>query len=113
MLNTFIHFKAYVENHTGKKIKTFRTDNGTEYLSGEFDKFCRVNGIHHEETVTYTPEQNGVAERMNRTIIERAKCMLFDADLDDSYWAEACNMAEYLINRSVCKHLVDKTPEEV
>lgn len=72
-----------------------------------------MTGIHHELSNAHTPEQNGKAERMNRTIIERAKCMLFDADLDDSYWAEACNMAMHLINRSVCKALVDKTPEEV
>lgn len=50
---------------------------------------------------------------MNRTVVEKAKCMLFDSNLDNSYWAEACNMAVYLINRSVCSVFKDKTPEEV
>lgn len=113
VLNTFVDFKVFVENQTGRKIKTFRTDGGGEYCSKVFDRFCRKTGIHHETTMAHTPQQNGVAERMNRTIVERAKCMIFDASLDDSYWAEACNMAVYLINRSVCASLVDKTPEEV
>lgn len=74
---------------------------------------CVANGIHHQRTNVYTPQQNGVAERMNRTIVERSKCMLFDAELDKSYWAEAANMAVYLINRSVCVVLVNQTPEEI
>lgn len=113
VLETFIEFKAFVEKQTEKKIKIFRTDNGTEYCSRRFNAFIKANGIQHQLTNAYTPEQNGVAERMNRTIIERAKCTIFDADLNDNYWAEACNMAVYVINRSVCAALPDKTPEEV
>lgn len=63
-------------------------------------------------TVVYTPEQNGVAERANRKIIEKAKCMLFDANLEKCYWAEAVNMATFVINRSASKTLNVKTPEE-
>lgn len=113
VLDRFIEFKAFVEKQTEKSIKIFRTDNGTEYCSRLFNNFCKVNGIQHQLTNAHTPEQNGVAERMNRTIVEKAKCMIFDAGLDDSYWAEACNMAVYVINRSVCASLVNKTPEEV
>lgn len=111
-LAVLIEFKMLVENQTGRKIKVFRTDNGTEYCSNEFTKFCKANGIQHQLTNAYTPQQNGVAERMNRSLVEKAKCMLFDADLPKSYWAEATNMAAYIINRSVCNSH-DKTPDEI
>lgn len=100
VLTIFTKFKSFVENQTGEKIKTIRTDNGGEYVSNDFEKFCEKNGIQHQKTVAYTPQQNGVAERMNRTIVEKAKCLLFDAELPKSYWAEASNMSVYLINRS-------------
>lgn len=112
VLETFIEFKAFVETQTEGKIKKFRTDNGGEYLSNDFDRFCKKHGIHHELSNPHTPEQNGVAERMNRTLVERAKCLLFDADLPKIFWAEATNMASYIINRSVCA-AHNKTPEEM
>lgn len=113
VVNKFIEFKMWAENQFDRKIKVFRTDNGTEFCQQQIEKVCVANGIHHQRTVVYTPQQNGVAERMNRTIVERARCLLFDAELDKSYWAEAANMAVYLINRSVCSALVNKTPEEI
>ena len=63
-------FKARVELESEKKIKCLRTDNGGEYTSDEFDKFCQQEGIKRQLTVAYTPQQNGVAERMNRTLLE-------------------------------------------
>lgn len=113
VINKFIEFKVFVENQFGRKIKIFRTDNGTEFCQQGINKVCVVNGILHQRTVVYTPQQNGLAERMNRTIVERAKCLLFDAELEKCYWAEAANMAVYLINRSVCSAHASKTPEEV
>lgn len=113
VFGTFVNFKTFVENQTEKSIKILRTDNGLEYLSNAFQTFCQSNGIQHQLTNVYTPQQNGTAERMNRTIIEKAKCMLFDADLSKCFWAEACNMAAYVINRSVCARWPDSTPEEV
>ena len=65
----FCTFKALVLNLTGKKIKILRTDNGTEYETNEFRKFCREAGIKRETTNVYTPEQNVVAERKNMTIV--------------------------------------------
>lgn len=100
-LNTFREFKNLIENQTGEWIKTLRSDNGTEYRSNESVKLCKESGINHQFTVPYTPQQNGVAERMNRTIVERAKCLLFDAKLPKRFWAEASNMAVYLINRTI------------
>lgn len=134
VLDTFIEFKNLVENQTGKQmknvisniteddaeapkmrgksIKKLRTDNGREYLSNDFVKFCKANGIHHQLTNVYTPQQNGVAERMNRTLVEKAKCLLFDAKLPKCYWAEATNMAAYLINKSVNSTGIH-TPDEI
>lgn len=82
-------------------------------VTGILETFCERNGMIHQTTNVYTPQQNGVAERMNRTIVERAKCMIFDAKLDKSYWAEAVNTAVYVINRSINSILVDNTPEGI
>lgn len=113
---TFQSFKSMVEKQTSHKIKIVRSDNGGEYICKGFERYCRKNGILHEKTTPYTPEQNGVAERMNRTLVEKAKCLLFDCDMDKKFWAEAINMAAYLVNCTPCTHLINnekKTPEEV
>lgn len=109
----FIEFKAMVENQTGKRIKIIRSDKGTEYIPEKFNKYLAKEGIQHQLTCPYTAQQNGVTERYNRTIVERARCLLHDAGLPKIYWAEAMNMAVYLINRSVCATCTNKTPEEV
>ncbi|XP_072154388.1 uncharacterized protein [Bemisia tabaci] len=70
-------------------------------------------GVRHLTTVDYTPQQNGVAERVNRTLLEKARCMLFDANLPKSYWAEAVNHAAFLKNRSPSRAIPDHTPEEM
>ncbi len=77
-----------------------------------FTKFCTSKGIVHQLTNPYTPEQNGTAERLNRTLIESAKSMLFHAGLPLQFWAEAVNTATYLHNRSPISSLPDKTPYE-
>lgn len=101
--DAFVEFKAYVEKQTGRSIKRFRTDNGTEYVGNKFQQFLKASGIRHETSVAYNPQQNGLAERMNRTIEERARCLLFDSGLDKRFWAEATSTAVYLINRSPTK----------
>lgn len=90
-----------------------RTNNGTEYFTQKLQDFCRKSGIQHQHSVPYTPEQNGIVERANRTIVERAKCMLFDAGLEKPYWAEAVNIAVYVMNRSASSVLNSQTPEEI
>ena len=94
----FHTFKALVENMIGKKIKILRTDNGTEYETNEFRKFCKEVGIKRETTTFYTPEQNGVAERKNRTIVEAARAMLCDQGLLKFLWGEAVNTTIYIQN---------------
>src|ERR1044072_5809073 len=106
-------WKAEVENQTGRKIKYLRTDNGTEYTEKSFIKFCEENGIHRHFSVRKTPHQNGVAERINRTLTERARCLRLNAGLSIGFRAAALNMAYYLVNRSPRTSLEGKVLEEV
>jgi hypothetical protein len=93
----FYQYKEYAELRTGFKITTIRTDNAKEYVSLK-EELANI-GITVEFTVYYTPEQNGVAERLNRTLITIAKALLFDARLPPKFWGEAVNTANYLRNR--------------
>lgn len=93
-------FKALVENQRDHKIKCLKSDNGGEFCSLEFNNFCADNSICRVKVVPYTPQENGAAERLNRTIMEKARCMLSNAVLEKEFWVEACNTAVYLINRS-------------
>ncbi|KAL0891955.1 hypothetical protein ABMA27_015190 [Loxostege sticticalis] len=113
VLEKIIEFKKLVENQLSRTIKILRTDNGLEYVNRKFSNFHKNAGIIHQTTTPYTPEQNGTAERMNRTLIERAKCMMLNAKLPKVYWAEAIHTAAYIINRSPTKSLCYKTPEEM
>jgi hypothetical protein len=79
VFDRFKEFKALVENQTEKQIKVLRTDNGGEFCGNEFEEFCKKCGIERQKTTPYTPQQNGVAERMNRTLMEKARCMLSGA----------------------------------
>ncbi len=96
----FMEWKALVENSSGRKLKTLRTDNGGEYTSREFTAYLKKEGVRHEFTVPKTPQQNGVAERMNRTLVEMVRSMLSDSKLQKNFWAEALLTAVYLRNRS-------------
>lgn len=109
---TFKRWKARVENETGKKLQTLRTDNGGEYTSGEFRQHLDDCGIRHERSVPKTPEQNGKAERLNRTLLESVRSMLADSGLAKKFWAEAMATAVFLRNRSPTKTLQDVTPAE-
>ena len=79
VFTVFKQFRALVENITGQTIKCLRTDNGGEFMSKEFENYCKDAGIERHNTTIYTPQQNGVAERMNRTLLERARSMLSNA----------------------------------
>ena len=109
----FKEYKARVELESGKKIKCLRTDNGGEYTDGEFLTFCKQEGIQRQFTVAYTPQQNGVAERMNRTLTERIRAMLRTAGLPNSFWAEAAKTACYIVNRSPSTTIGLKTAMEM
>ena len=81
----FKKFHATVERDKEKFLKCLRTDNGGEYTSNEFENYYSKYGIRHEKTVPGTPQHNGVAERINRTIVEKVRCMLRMAKLPKSF----------------------------
>ena len=87
-----------------------RTDKCGEFCSKEFEEFCKKCGISWQNTTPYTPQQNGVAERMNKTLMERARSMLSGAGLGQEFWVEVVDTTCYLVNRSPSSTLEDKTP---
>ena len=112
VFEVFLEWKALVEKSTGWKLKVLRTDNGGDYTSAEFQRYLKIEGVRHELTVLKTPEQNGVAERMNRTIVETLRAMLADVKLPQKFWAEALSTAVYLRNQSPTKAVKGMTPFE-
>ncbi|MCO5571578.1 hypothetical protein L7F22_025322 [Adiantum nelumboides] len=103
-------WKAMVEKEKDLKVKSIRSDRGGEFLSENFARWCKSEGIRRQLTTPYTPSQNGVVERKNKTIMEMARAMLAHASLPRSYWAEACNTAVYIQNCSPTHALQDMTP---
>ena len=99
-------------NKFQRKPLILRSDNGGEFTGGKIQEYLKRHGIEHQKTVPYTPEQNGVAERKNRTLTEMIRCMLTDSGLSQKYWGEAAMTATYLQNRLLSR-TVEKTPYEL
>ncbi|KAH0685102.1 hypothetical protein KY289_022854 [Solanum tuberosum] len=112
VLGVFKQFQASVERETGKKLKCVRTDNGGEYC-GPFDEYCKHQGIRHQKIPPKTPQLNGLAERMNRTSMERVRCLLSEAKLPSSFWGEALLTAAHVINLSPAVALQNDVPNSV
>ncbi|GJU26469.1 putative ribonuclease H-like domain-containing protein [Tanacetum coccineum] len=110
ILKTFI---TGIENLIDLKVKVIRCDNGTEFKNKVMNQFCEMKGIKREFSVARTPQQNGVAERKNRTLIEAARTMLADSKLPTTFWAEAVNTACYVQNRVLVIKPHNKTPYEL
>lgn len=110
VFNIFKEYKNEVETFHNKKIKNLQTDNGTEYRNKEFDDFLKSHGIKRRLTTVYTPQQNGISERKNRSLLDKARCLLIEASAPKKLWAEAVATANYLINRSPSKTLNGETP---
>jgi hypothetical protein len=108
----FCEFKALVEKESGKQVKALRSDNGGEYISNEFKYLCSREGIRRELIAPHNPQQNGVVERKNRTIMGATRAILHDRGLPIHLWAEACNTAVYVQNRCPHRVLGMSTPEE-
>ncbi|PNF28857.1 hypothetical protein B7P43_G04431, partial [Cryptotermes secundus] len=102
-----------IETETGLTIKTVRSDNGGEFCGKLFNEMLKQKGIKREFSVPYNPQQNGTAERANRSILEKTRCMLYDSGCNKRYWAEAAQTAVYLLNRSPHKKLKNQLPEEI
>ncbi|GJT51823.1 putative ribonuclease H-like domain-containing protein [Tanacetum coccineum] len=106
-------FIRQIENQLNQKVKTIRSDNGTEFKNKEVIEFCGIKGIKREYSNARTPQQNGVAERKNRTLIEAARTMLADSFLPNTFWAEAVSTACYVLNRVLVTKPHNKTPYEL
>ncbi|GJS12432.1 retrotransposon protein, putative, ty1-copia subclass [Tanacetum coccineum] len=109
----FKEWKQLVENQTGRTVKKLRTDNGLEFCNLEFKQLCIESGIARHLTVAGTPQQNGLAERMNKTLMDKVRCLLIQFGLPRTLWAEATCTAAYLINRSPSTAIKKKTPIEI
>ncbi|GKB51211.1 putative ribonuclease H-like domain-containing protein [Tanacetum coccineum] len=110
ILKTFI---TGIENQLDCKVKVIRCDNGTEFQNSVMNQFCDMKGIRREFSVARTPQQNGVAERKNRTLIEATRTMLVDSKLPTTFWAEAVNTACYVLNRALVIKPHNKIPYEL
>ena len=113
VFSKFKEFKALVENHTERKIKTLRLDNGREFTSEEFKELCREFEIKRELNTPYNPQQNGVAERKNKIIMEAVKAMLHNQDLSMHLWEEASRTTVYVHNRTPHQVLNNKTVGQI
>ncbi|GJV23603.1 retrovirus-related pol polyprotein from transposon TNT 1-94 [Tanacetum coccineum] len=109
-IDKFVLYKTEVENQLGLKIKVVRSDRGGEYVS-PFAELCAKHGIRHEFTAPYSPQQNGIAERKNRTLKEMVNAMLISSGLSQDMWGEAILMATYLLNKIPRKEK-EETPYE-
>ena len=121
VFDCFKKYRAYAEKHTGAPIssvkvikwnqktaqdlKALRTDNGGEYLSNKFNSFLILHGMEHQLTITYTPQLYGVAERIDRTIIDCIRSLLLTAKMDKKFSAEAFSTAAHIRNRVISRSL--------
>jgi len=113
-LTAFKHYEAYVSRqHPGAQLRKVRSDRGGEYLSAEFDKHLKDQGIIRQLTVHDSPQQNGVAERLNRTLAEHMRAMLLARNMPKFLWAEAINYATWLKNRLPSHATPRHTPFEL
>nr|GEX24784.1 zinc finger, CCHC-type [Tanacetum cinerariifolium] len=102
---TFKEFKLKVKNEVGKKIKSIRIDRGGEFTSREFTRYCKENGILRQLTAPYSPQQNGIVKRRNRSVMSTTRSMLKAMHMPQIFWAEAIRHAVYVLNRVTKPHL--------
>lgn len=113
VLSKFKEYKALAATQTGHKLKVVRSDRGVgEYMNAEFQNYLKQEGIVHETSAPYTPQQNGRSEREMRTIVESARSMLINKNIANELWAEAVNTAVYVLNRTVSSLCGKMTPYE-
>jgi len=105
-------YKNNVECQIGRKVKMLQSDKGTEYCNSEMTKICEESGMEQRLTVARTPQQNGVSERMNRTLLDMARCLLLQSGLSRMFWADAVATACYIRNRCPSSSLGGVTPFE-
>jgi len=111
-LDYFIRYTNLVKNKLSTKIKALRTDRGCEYLFEQFKKIYDEKGIARQLTIPYTPQQNGVAERRNRTLFDMVRLMMTQANLPISFWGDTLLTTVYILNRVPSKSVLS-TPYEL
>jgi transposase InsO family protein len=111
-LQAFRIMKMAAEVEAEAKLKALHTDRGGEFKSNEFKAFCEAHGIQWYLTVPYSPQQNGVMERRNHTMVAMARSMMKSKGMPGRFWGEAVSTAVYLLNRAPTKSVVDMTPYE-
>nr|GEX85449.1 zinc finger, CCHC-type [Tanacetum cinerariifolium] len=111
-LSTFKEFRQKIEMEMRMKVRMLRTDRGGEFTSNEFNKYCKENRIARQLTAPYSPQQNGVVERRNRTVLSTTRSMMKVMKLPLTFWAEAVRHAIYILNRVLTRTMEDKTPYE-
>lgn len=109
---TFQKFHHLIQNQFQKSIKILHRDNEKEYINNQLAHYLSNIGIHHQTTCINTPQQNGIAERKNRHLLEVAKSLVFTMNVPNTFWGEAILTATYLIKRMPTKALNFKTPRE-
>ncbi|WZZ50369.1 hypothetical protein YC2023_050476 [Brassica napus] len=113
VLEAFMNFQAYVTNQYNATVKILRSDNGGEYTSNAFKSHLVKHGIVQQTSCPYTPQQNGVAERKNRHLMEVARSIMFHMNVPKKFWSDAVQTACYLINRVPTRVLKKLSPFEV
>lgn len=111
-LENFKKFRALVETSTEHKVKMLRTDRGGEFCSNRFAAYCEDTGVARQYTAPYTPQQNGVVERRNRTVVAMARSFLKEMKVPSFLWGEAIRHSVYVLNRLPTRSLSEKTPYE-
>jgi transposase InsO family protein len=112
MFQQFLNFKAMVEKEKGVSIKCLRFDGRGEYFSNEFNEYLKEHGIQRKYSCSYSSQQNGIAKRKNRHIVEIARAMLNEKNLPNYFWAEAITTAVYIMNRIPITAIHGMTPKE-
>uniref|UniRef100_A0A5S6Q6J3 Integrase catalytic domain-containing protein n=1 Tax=Trichuris muris TaxID=70415 RepID=A0A5S6Q6J3_TRIMR len=112
LFSAFCEVKALSEKRSGCKLLSLQSDNGGEYCSAQMEQYLTENGIKHRLSVPRTPQQNGVAERKNRTLVKMARCMMIQSRVPISFWAEAVSTANHIRNRCPSQNLNGKSPFE-
>lgn len=102
-----------VENRVKKKVSCLKTYNGFKFCNKEFHNFCKYHGIKRHMICAHTLQQNGLAERMNMTLMEKVGCFLVESGLEEQFWAEAVSTSAYVINMSPSSAIDENIPKEL
>ncbi|KAH7845363.1 hypothetical protein Vadar_001167 [Vaccinium darrowii] len=111
-VGAIMKFQSGVEVETGRKLRALRTDRGGEFTSVTFGEYCAEKGVQRQLTAPYSPQQNGVVERRNRSVMAMARCLLKAKAMPSTFWGEAVSTAVFILNRSPTKALQGVTPYE-